>query len=519
MKYFIILAFFLGSMPIIAGEPLENCSTSEKLAFGDFPGWNRKQAIVINQNMVKGSTNLVDFPFLVTLDHLDGEIVDGGTNSALNGGGDIRFSSDADGNNRLAIEVVEFVTSTTAADRKCQIWVKIPSLSATADTTIYIWYNKSGETQPVPIDTFGSQNVWSNYFFVSHDGLYDSATNQNLTVVGAPTTGTTTYGSTSWKGNGTTDYSYLSDSGIDMSGNISISIWKKNTSTATNFGHSISLSNSTGWISLASHVSGSNASRTYFASEPQSEASGEGMRIFPSSDYLGWHYFSISETTLIGEGELMRGDGQAATLSPTTGFGWLRPSQQGNIVLGGKNGGDYMLHCELAEIRISQSIISPDFSDTDFNTMNSPSTFAYKGAPEDGNSGGGTIGGYWTQTATDISYSVGNVGIGTTNIPSDYKLAVNGKIMSEEVKVQLQSQWPDYVFAKDYTLPTLEEVKKHIEEKGHLMNIPSAKEVETNGIQLGEMNKLLLEKIEELTLYILEQEERILELEKIEKKK
>lgn len=60
-------------------------------------------------------------------------------------------------------------------------------------------------------------------------------------------------------------------------------------------------------------------------------------------------------------------------------------------------------------------------------------------------------------------------------------------------------------------MPTLEEVEKHIQEKGHLINIPSAKEVEENGIQLGEMNKLLLEKIEELTLYTLEQEEKIQE--------
>jgi len=66
--------------------------------------------------------------------------------------------------------------------------------------------------------------------------------------------------------------------------------------------------------------------------------------------------------------------------------------------------------------------------------------------------------------------------------------------------------WADYVFKEDYHLPTLEEVEKHIKEKGHLINIPSAKEVNDNGIQLGEMNKLLLEKIEELTLYIIKQE-------------
>jgi len=113
----------------------------------------------------------------------------------------------------------------------------------------------------------------------------------------------------------------------------------------------------------------------------------------------------------------------------------------------------------------------------------------------------------------------GNVGIGTTN-PGVWKLAVNGKIRAKEIKVE--TGWADYVFLQDYQLPTLEEVAKHIEEKGHLINIPSAQEVEANGIELGKMNKLLLEKIEELTLYTLEQErklkkqgERLLKLEEL----
>ncbi len=95
----------------------------------------------------------------------------------------------------------------------------------------------------------------------------------------------------------------------------------------------------------------------------------------------------------------------------------------------------------------------------------------------------------------------GNLGIGTSN-PGTWKLAVKGKIRAEEIKVE--TGWADYVFKEEYDLPTLEEVEKHIKEKGHLINIPSAKEVAKNGIQLGEMNKLLLEKIEELTLYVIE---------------
>nr|WP_068890589.1 hypothetical protein [Pedobacter panaciterrae] len=100
---------------------------------------------------------------------------------------------------------------------------------------------------------------------------------------------------------------------------------------------------------------------------------------------------------------------------------------------------------------------------------------------------------------------VGNVGIGTLN-PKE-KLSINGKIRAQEIKVET-ANWPDYVFAKDYQLPTLQEIEKHIKEKGHLPGIPSAEEVKVNGVDLGEMNAKLLKKIEELMLYMIELEKK-----------
>ncbi|MHC0446380.1 hypothetical protein ACWA1F_13300 [Flavobacterium sp. 3-218] len=105
----------------------------------------------------------------------------------------------------------------------------------------------------------------------------------------------------------------------------------------------------------------------------------------------------------------------------------------------------------------------------------------------------------------------GNVGIGQIN-PNN-KLDVNGTIHSKEVKVDM-SGWSDFVFKKEYNLPTLEEVEKHIVEKGHLENIPNEEEVLKNGINLGEMNAKLLQKIEEMTLYMIEQNKRMNKLEK-----
>jgi hypothetical protein len=105
----------------------------------------------------------------------------------------------------------------------------------------------------------------------------------------------------------------------------------------------------------------------------------------------------------------------------------------------------------------------------------------------------------------------GNIGIGTTD-PGTYKLAVEGKIGAREVEVKTGS-WADFVFAKEYKLPSLETVELYIKAEKHLPNIPSADEVKTNGINLGEMNAKLLQKIEELTLYAIEQQKRIDQLE------
>jgi len=118
-----------------------------------------------------------------------------------------------------------------------------------------------------------------------------------------------------------------------------------------------------------------------------------------------------------------------------------------------------------------------------------------------------------TVTNNGDFYSSGNAGIGTTDTKG-YKLAVNGKIRAQEIKVETDN-WPDYVFKPDYQLPTLEQTEQHIKLKGHLPGIPSAEEVKKNGIDLGNMNAKLLKKIEELTLYLIEIERKNGEREKV----
>jgi hypothetical protein len=121
-----------------------------------------------------------------------------------------------------------------------------------------------------------------------------------------------------------------------------------------------------------------------------------------------------------------------------------------------------------------------------------------------GGGGGRYVFHFLNQSGTSILYgrSDGNVGIGTYS--PDAKLAVKGTVHAQEVKVDLSVPGPDYVFNSDYNLLSLEEIKTYIDQYKHLPEVPSAKEMEANGVQLGEMNMLLLKKIEELTLHMIE---------------
>jgi hypothetical protein len=107
----------------------------------------------------------------------------------------------------------------------------------------------------------------------------------------------------------------------------------------------------------------------------------------------------------------------------------------------------------------------------------------------------------------------GNVGIGTSK--PKHKLSVNGTIQAKELIVTtLANDWPDYVFDTEYKLTSLHELDKYVKSEKHLPGVPSADEIEEDGVKVGEMNKMLLQKIEELTLYVIELKKQIDELKK-----
>lgn len=129
--------------------------------------WKRVQSITIDNTKVTATQT--NYPFLVTKEVIDDELFDAdGTYPAKNGGGDIRFTSDSAGAVELAFDLVSFVTDNDPANGYCQIYVKVPSVSGSVDTTIYIWYNNVAASGYADTDTYGKYNAWTDFTIVTH---------------------------------------------------------------------------------------------------------------------------------------------------------------------------------------------------------------------------------------------------------------------------------------------------------------------------------------------------------------
>ncbi|MBX7107430.1 MAG: hypothetical protein K1X61_02160 [Chitinophagales bacterium] len=118
---------------------------------------------------------------------------------------------------------------------------------------------------------------------------------------------------------------------------------------------------------------------------------------------------------------------------------------------------------------------------------------------------------YLNNDGGDISmcYAGGNVMIGASVPATGYLLSVDGKVICEELKVQLSESWPDYVFDEGYSMPSISELKKFVSTNKHLPGIPPADEMKEQGLSVGEMQTKMMQKVEELSLYIIQLQDQI----------
>lgn len=116
----------------------------------------------------------------------------------------------------------------------------------------------------------------------------------------------------------------------------------------------------------------------------------------------------------------------------------------------------------------------------------------------------------WAGYFDGKAYFSERVGIGTTNPDIGFMLSVNGKIRAKEIVVE--TGWADFVFKDNYELMSLADLEDFIYRNNHLPGIPTEEEVINNGVSVGEMNSKLFQKVEELTLYVIQLNNEIEEL-------
>jgi len=182
--------------------------------------------------------------------------------------------------------------------------------------------------------------------------------------------------------------------------------------------------------------------------------------------------------------------------------------RDGNVVLGGTSiSGTFGASERILQIQSTGaswlSLVNATGSSFALNAGSKAGLFAGGNAPM----------AFYTQSVERMRITPsGSIAIGTslsTN-PNGYKLAVNGSIGAKEVQIENSSStWADYVFDSTYILKPLFSLETFIKENKHLPEIPSAEEVRTNGHKLGEMDILLLKKVEELTLYMIEMNKKL----------
>lgn len=426
--------------------------------------------------------------------------------------GAIHFSSQEWGNNKFAVQTNEFSISDNE-------WFHLTVVQDGVQPKIYVngmlqastnviandltsWFHNSSQFDNARIGHLDQNNIVQNYLNGALDDIliYNRAlTEQEITdmlsISPSESAGL-------WSKNG--NDIYYSD------GNVGIGTTTPNAPLEISYNVSGTPSNSTGLI----------VRNTLGDSSSLGQAE---IKLIPAGLQNEWSVSANDDTNLfrIYSGNISRFAIDGAT--GNVGIGTNTPSEKlevnGNLGIAGGEGEVYQLGpAKNSTTGLSvRSVINPSVSENLFTVESSGATSRF---------GVTQANGAWIRNGLHVGaqYDSGmpamngnlivdaKVGIGTMN--PDEKLTVKGTIHAEEVKVDLSVPGPDYVFEEDYNLRSLKETETYIQANKHLPEVPSAKEMEVNGIQLGEMNMLLLKKIEELTLHLIEKDHQVSELQK-----
>jgi hypothetical protein len=320
-------------------------------------------------------SSLSGFTAVITKANLPTSALDTGSLSCLNGGGDWRFSTDINGTNQVPLDLdpANCVTSATPSNTKFIGWIRFPTY-ASGTREIYAFWNKAGQSQPIPSAAFGSEDVYQDFRYVSHDGITDSTGNSTITQFGSPTAGTGHLGSPSVILNGTTQYGRAS-SARTPTGAGYYSTWIKDTNGASD-GCAVGSFKSTAsfdWESTG--VSGSLNARGLV------RRGGNGTSTIESSTTYTTNNWIESTLNLIGiaeQSEYLNGAGKTTdttsrALSGETydrlTYGRCDDSSPSGYVEG-----------EMAEMWVSDTSKTDDFISSRYANISDPSTFWTAGA-------------------------------------------------------------------------------------------------------------------------------------------
>jgi hypothetical protein len=358
--------------------------------------WKRKCALVIQAAQV--SSDQSNFPILLNKDNLPAEMFGVGPNAALNGGGDIRVTTDQNGLTQIPIEIGQFVTSATAASQTGEIWVKITSLSSVTNTTIYVWYGgPTGTTQPADTTTYGAEAVWeTNYKGVWHlneswgtgAGAFIESTASNKHGTGSIVEGTPNIASTPGKwGGGAMRATNVADHSAE---------WRITISGTSPLDFNVRGSTMEAWVQLRTDVG------WWMGNGNGTSDQGWSMRgLGTNATNKVWWNRAGGDTAFVSTGSLtadawthvmitVAADGAAVfylngSASGSWAAGTVASDAGGStLALGTGFGGDTDAGREgwngnLDEVRVHSTSRAAGWVTTSYNTTNAPASFVVKG--------------------------------------------------------------------------------------------------------------------------------------------